>query len=260
MAHEDAYASVLSEQDQRSLHNAEDCNTVLPQISLLLTQCVGMLWPHAESALAAHNIADATRIHTPASHRVASLFTKIARALHTPATLLYERSAQDAPDVQVICMAPPMVVFGPSICTQDLPDLQLRFLLARAAQQVQPERVIACGTTARVWSMTLDALEHAFVSQTSPPKTQWETTLLQALSVDARQKLKALCNDPSFVRRETYYEHCQRAADLAGLLLCGDMDTALRHAKAQDTQGLYQALLNPSYVALRKKLGIAAKD
>ena len=59
--------------------------------------------------------------------------------------MLYATSAAGTPDVQVVCVSPPVVVLGQRMVSDSLSRLEMRFLLARAAELVRPERIVALG-------------------------------------------------------------------------------------------------------------------
>ena len=145
----------------------------------------------------------------------------------------------------------------------------MRFLLARAAELVRPSRIVAAGQPAKVWEQLIASLWRIFgdadtASEVSESQHLQDEELRTTLPVRARAKLEDLLSErPQLAGSAAptrFLAACQRAADRSGLLLCGDMDSALRYAAWQDDQThLLRMPLQPAYLATRAQLGIDVK-
>src|SRR5690606_18779492 len=107
-----------------------------------------LLWPEIAEALLRNGVADALRATPPSDMPVVNMFPRITAALGAPATVLYPSQAAGAPDIQIVCAAAPVVVFGPRLQAAGKDPAEraaLRFLLGRAAEMLRPEHIIAAG-------------------------------------------------------------------------------------------------------------------
>ncbi len=199
--------------------------------------------------------------------RAAAVFTRIARALDAPATILYTTTAENAPDVQVLCVSPPVIVFGPRFAQgEDVSDLELRFRLAQAAEMARPARIMAVGQSSTDYKRLVGSLWRVFgddqQEEIKDGQYQRDEELRKTLPVRARAELERQLTKVSKLAAAPYKLACLRAADRAGLLICGDVDTALRHSAAVagggDNRHLLQMPLKRGYLATRARLGIGA--
>jgi hypothetical protein len=75
--------------------------------------------------------------------------------------------------------------------------------------------------------------------------------------------LKAIIEaaDPSALHPERYIASCERAADRAGLLVCGDIATAIRMVGGKaNAHHLLDIALRDEYLDVRAKLGIGVAE
>jgi hypothetical protein len=92
--------------------------------------------------------------------------------------------------------------------------------------------------------------------------------LRTTLPVKLRSRLEVLYKDlrPHEVDHERFLAAADRAADRAGMLVCGSAKVAFEHAGHMSSDGrrhtrhLVQMALGPDYLAARKKLGIGSKS
>tara|TARA_R110002073_G_scaffold225022_9_gene385475 strand:- start:5956 stop:14361 length:8406 start_codon:yes stop_codon:yes gene_type:complete len=273
MADDEAYKGSLAPKARATLL-ADAADEPLATICQTLWESAALLWSNVDAALERSGVAQASRITATGKLRAAAIYTRIARAMSAPATILYTSDAEDAPDVQVICVSPPVIVFGPRLSEnggdhEPVSDLELRFLLARAAELVRPSRIVAAGQPAKVWEQLIASLWRIFgdadtASEVSESQHLQDEELRTTLPVRARAKLEDLLSErPQLAGSAAptrFLAACQRAADRSGLLLCGDMDSALRYAAWQDDQThLLRMPLQPAYLATRAQLGIDVK-
>lgn len=264
MAEDEAYSNVI-DSDARSELIRSSADRPLAAICATLWESAALLWPDSEKALASSGVRDASRVTATGKLRVAAVFTRIARALDAPATILYTSDAEDAPSIQVVCSSPPSIVFGPRFAAGNSSDLETRYLLARAAELARPERIIATGLPSSEFKRLMRALWRIFgtsesLEEADPEEIARDEALRTLLPVRARTELTKLLAGQERLKSTEYVQTSQQAADRAGLLICGDMDTALRATVPDsDTSHLFRMALSRGYLATRAKLGIGAK-
>jgi tetratricopeptide (TPR) repeat protein len=267
IARDEAYRGIIDEAEARSLlGDAED----LPMHTLLeqLWEAAPLLWSDVAGALDRVGAGDAERIAHTSELEAATMFSCIARALHAPATVLYRRTAAEAPDIQVVCASPPLVIFGPRLANraaQRPSDLELRFLFGRAAELTRPARVIATGQSGEAFAQLLAALVRVFShgAAGSTPHFEEDEQLRKALPVKVRSRLtELLAHGKQNLDADNYLTACERAADRAGLLIAGDISLAERLARSLGASGstrhLAELVLRPGYLETRGRLGIGA--
>ena len=170
---------------------------------------------------------------------------------------------EGAPDVTVLCVAPPAVVLGPRLHGHGgaLSDLELRFQLARAAEMARPERIAAVGLPPDHLAALCSSLVRLFGR--GGGASDEDEFLRRTLPVVVRTQLeKLLQGRRGALDHERYRRACRRAADRAGLLVCGDIDTAMRLAMGQTSgrpgRHLVEMALRRGYLAARARLGVGA--
>ncbi|MCP4447343.1 MAG: hypothetical protein GY811_18645 [Myxococcales bacterium] len=273
MAEDEAYKGSLDNQTRQTLLADAD-DEPLAVICATLWESAALLWSDVEAALVSGGVTQASRITATGKLRAAAVFTRIARAMAAPATILYKSEAPDAPDMQVICVSPPVIVFGPRLAEvgadhEPVSDLELRFILARAAELARPSRIIAAGQPPKRFEQLISSLWRIFGEadsngEVSEQQHADDARLRTTLPVRARATLESLLSSrpqpAGAAAPAQFLQACERAADRAGLLPCGDIDSALRYASQQDDQThLLRMPLQHEYLATRAKLGIGVK-
>ncbi len=273
MADDEAYKGSLNTK-ARSALLTDPIDEPLATISRTLWESAALLWSDVDAALERSGVVQASRITATGKLRAAAIYTRIARAMSAPATILYKTDAEDAPDIQVVCVSPPVIVFGPRLAESGsdrnpVSDLELRFRLARAAELARPSRIVASGQPAHVWEQLIASLWRIFgdadsEAEVSESQHAQDEELRTTLPVRARAKLEDILSErPQLAGSAApaqFLAACHRVADRSGLLLCGDIDTALRYAAQQDDQNhLLRMPLQREYLATRAQLGIDVK-
>ncbi|ACY16641.1 tetratricopeptide repeat protein [Haliangium ochraceum] len=284
MAPDDAYRGVLSESLRAEVvldrSDDDDDGSLLGVVLSTIWEAAPVLWPEIAESLLRNGVADATRVTPPSEVAAVNMFPRITSALGAPATMLYASRAADAPDIQIVCAATPIVVFGPKLQQVEDPAQHnaLRFLLGRAAEMLRPENIIAVGMPHEDYLNLLGALLRLY----GPPhlhdalpstitdadaRHEYDESLRTALPVKLRERLEILLEDASSrdIDPDRYWSALDRAADRAGLLVCGDIATALSYAGATDMQNrrvtrhLTMTALSPGYLEARAALGVGVR-
>ncbi|HWM85119.1 MAG TPA: tetratricopeptide repeat protein [Kofleriaceae bacterium] len=268
MAEDDPYRGVV-DSDARAELIADEDDEPMAAVLATVWEAAALLWADVADAQTRAGMSGARRVPAVSDLPAATIYTRIARALDAPATVLYVTDQSDAPDVTVLCVAPPAVVLGPRLHGHGdaVSDLELRFQLARAAELARPERIVAAGLPPDHLASMCGALVRLFARESGAAAVREEDEFLRrTLPVKVRGQLEKLLAhargrglDPDRYRRA-----CLRAADRAGLLVCGDIDTALRLGGVTGPDGsrqlrhLHEMALRRGYLGTRARLGVGA--
>ncbi len=274
------YKSSVSREERAALIADED-DAGLGEVVSLLWESAALLWSESADALERCGVVDASRVSATASFPAAAMFPRIAAALDIPATMLYVTDVPDAPDVQLVCVSPPVIVLGPRLQALDdeaLTAPELRFLLGRAAELSRPSRIISAGLPTADRTNLLGSLARVFGSEAvrkaakaashDEGADKYHDELLRTtLPVKLRSRLDEIFTDRSTRDLDVnrYMRACNRAADRAGLLVSGSIGVAMQHAGDMTDDGrrrtrhLVALSLSPGYLALRRKLGVGVK-
>ena len=270
MAEDEAYKGII-DGDARSELLADEDDEPMAAIMATLWEAAPLLWADVAGAQSRAGMSGARKLQTTGDLPSVTVFTRISRALDAPATVLYATDQSDAPDVSVLCVAPPVLVLGPRLHgarANSVSDLEMRFLLARAAELARPERIIAAGLSAEHLAALWASLVRVFGRSAGEPAggREDDELLRTTLPVRVRTQLEKLlgASRGRTPDAERYRRACFRAADRAGLLISGDIDTALRLGGLpgpdgkQQVRHLYELVLKRGYLAARARLGVGA--
>lgn len=253
---DEAYHGVI-ERAARAEVISDDDDHPLAEILASLWEAAPLLWSEPKDALERCGVAGATRVPGKTSLAAAPMFTRIARALDAPATVLYatEDTLQD--DVRVVCVSPPIVVLGPRAqgIGDDLPTpRELRFMLGRAAELCRPERIVAAGLPEEDLAEIVSSVVRVFGDPQKAPASSLDPEvaaardelLRQALPVKVRTRLGDLVRaaDAGGLEVSRYLAACRRAADRAGALVAGDIGVAMTWASETDASGRARHLID----------------
>jgi hypothetical protein len=249
MRSDEAYAASLDDHDRRDLID-DPGEQPLRDVLALLGEVVPLLLPAASAALLEAGIPDAARVPASSEAAVAALYPQIARLLGGPPTLLYTTSRLTA-DLTLLPAAPPVVVFGPKLVSMRASshgdghlatDAALRFQLGRIVELSRPHRVFAAMPAADF---------AAFVAGLGGERLRGKLPV--AMRQRLAERLAAIA--PDDLDPHAYLAACQRAADRAGLLACGDVAVAIELAGgALPATHLVHLAGSRRYLAVRKKI------
>jgi len=267
MASDEAYSAPLDEADRRELIDDPD-DAPLGDLLELLGEVAPLLCPNASTALVEANQLDARRLPSTSDAATAALYPQIVKALGGPPTMLYVTPKATAPDVALLLASPPVVVVGPRLASiragsrSDIDlagDSALRFQLGRIVELSRPRRLFAGGQSPVAFALLVAALRHAFgpAAPTPPPRdVVAEAEILRGkLPVALRSRLTERLAGVTSLDPRAYVAACQRAADRAGLLVCGDVAIAIELAGGPARAAhLVQLAATQRYLAARRKL------
>ncbi len=268
MASDEAYAAPLDDDDRRELVD-DPADRPLRDVLELLVDIMALVCPSASAALLHAGLQDATRVPTASDAATAALYPQIARALGGPPTLLYTTAAA-ATDLTLLLAAPPVVVIGPRLASVRAgsrggahlaSDAALRFQLGRIVELSRPPRLFAAALDAGGFALLVAGLRHGFGPPSglaaAPDEVAEAERLRARLPVAVRQRMteRLATIAPDALDANGYIAACQRAADRAGLLVCGDVAVAIELAGGPAVAPhLVRLASTQRYLAARKKL------
>jgi len=260
MASDEAYGT-LDPAEVRALVDDPD-DLPLGELFDMLGEVAPLACPDTRAALVDAGLAEARRVSTPSDIAAAALYPQIANALGGPPTLVYTTD-RPLPDLQVLLASPPIVVIGAGLASvrarsrsdADLGDLELRFKLGRIVEYVRPRRVYTVDRDA--FHRTLAGLRHAFGGAASEDRAVIAEAerLHSLLPVALRRRMTERLASIPDPEPDRFLAACERAADRAGLLACGDAAIAIETAGGPDAAPhLARFAASPRYLAARHKL------
>lgn len=286
LASDEAYRGAVSDAQRVEVildrsEDQDDEGDLLPIVLGTVSEAASLLWPESGAALERAGVTGASRVAPPSPLAAVNMFSRITAALGAPATVLYTTGVAGAPDVQVVCAATPIVVLGPGVQAMHGggPALTaLRFLLGRAAEMIRPGNILAAGLPQADFLALLGAILRVFgpphlhdvlpsAFQDPEAQSEHDEVLRTTLPVKLRTRLAALLDDATArdIDPDRFFRALDRAADRAGLLVCGDIGVAVANAGAVDGQGrrvarhLIAAALGPRYLETRATLGVGVR-
>jgi hypothetical protein len=249
MASDEVYGGVLDELERRALVDDED-EGPLAEILGLLAEAAPLLCSDARTALIDAGFPDARRVSATSDAATVAMLPKITKALGGPATLLHV-TARTSCELSLVLGAPPLVVMGPRLASvrartdpaHDRTDLELRYQLGRIVELARPHRVFAM-------SPGFDRLVAGLTDRDAGEAARLKSALPLVLRKKLADKLARADLDPL-----AYRAACERAADRAGLLACGDVWLAIELAGgAEAARHLVKLASTQRYLAARRKL------
>jgi tetratricopeptide (TPR) repeat protein len=267
MAPDEGYDNTLSARLRDKVLHDPDVR-LMSRLQTTLWEAAPLLWSNLDESFARLGIEGAERVGATTDYKAAAIFTRVAKALGTPANLVYKTYAEDAPPVQVVCASPPVIVLGPGVLNEtdeENLDLLRRFLLGRAAELARPENIVAAGmprddfvelmaSLTRIFADTSEEVDEDTAAADEALRTNLPVRLRSRLK-ELFEKARGLDLDP-----DTYADAIHRMADRAGLLVCGDAKTALAQLdaerSAEGARDLVALTLTPEYLDARRALGV----
>jgi predicted Zn-dependent protease len=267
MASGEAYSATLDEDERRELVD-DPAERPLRDVLELLAEIMPLVCPTASVALLDAGLDDARRVAASSDAATAAMYPQIARALGGPPTLLYAAPRAEH-DLELLFAAPPVVVIGPKLGSIRAAshgdghletDATLRFQLGRIVELSRPHRVFTVQDPDAM-ALLVAGLRHGFgppQGSAAPREVVNEAERLRTkLSVALRQRMteRLAAIPPDQLNAHAYVAACQRAADRAGLLACGDVAVAIELAGgAANAPHLVRLASTKRYLAVRRKL------
>ena len=273
MASDEGYASTLDPDDRATLVD-DDADGALGEIFTMLGEALPLLCPNANNALVENNFMDAKRLPATGDAATAVMYPQIVKVLGGPPTMLYA-TPRARRDVTLVLSSPPVVVVGPRLASRragsraDIviaDDSELRYQLGRIVELSRPARIFAGGQDAESFALFIAALRQAF-GPPEPGAPRDIVTAAERLRTKIPVALRARLSDrlasatAAELDPHAYRAACERAADRAGMIVCGDIAVAVEAAGgATIAAHLVKLAASQRYLGVRKRLRRAVDD
>ena len=257
----------------------------LPEVQAM-REVFSTLWEAAPSLfsrdLSSFGLTPESRLSPMADTNLAKVYGAVARALGIKQTVLYLTRDPDAPELRVVCMAPPAVIVSEELAAQRN-TIELRFLIGRALELTQPEYILATGLERGDFARLLTSVLKAFHPRHMRGRREMgEEALEQAARLRRNLPFKVTRKLGEIFRSQTQTQFdsgawrraIQLSANRIGLALCGDPGTAIRLTRDADqadtptsqlvrsssvARDLLAFSVSDAYYVTRVKLGVAGK-
>ncbi len=201
------------------------------------TEALGIVWENASSLfkkdLADYGVAGTDRVPSSAPTALGELYRESTRILGMVRTPLFRIGSGEDISIRVALVAPPAVIVSGEV-TEVTPELQFHFGAALAAST--SENVLLFGSQPEELSTLLTALSVSFgggesqASESSPRVMRLATFLWETIPARAQRRLSQLCVDPAQLAPEVALDFAQFLLRRAGLVVCGNIRTAIADA------------------------------
>jgi hypothetical protein len=270
-----AYRGALSPEVRAELLDGPEAavDRTLAAVLSQLADVAGLLWPDTADALARAGLAGATRIAATSAAPAVAMFPRVAGALGTSASLFQHASALGA-EARILCAATPIVVLGPDLLSETGDAGVRRAAMARAAELVRPERLVAAGLSDADGARLVAAVARLFgpaalrtaVSRgvrDEEVQRAYDDVVRSALPVRVRTRLEQLLATATLedLNLGRYRAACQRAADRAAMLLAPDLAAALAAVRRRGGElgHLVRLVATPGFRDARAALGLGLR-
>ncbi|MEA2700188.1 MAG: hypothetical protein QOI66_4459, partial [Myxococcales bacterium] len=169
------------------------------------------------------------------------IYGQVSKALGNKKTALYIKLDGVAPDVAIAVHAPPALVIGPDLALSPL-HAEMRFQIGRGIELTRPEYILAAGLPPRQFAQLLASVLKAFHPRHSrrhanPNDAAHEQMikLKRSVSYKVSKRLVELFSALGTTAWSSveWRAIVQQTGTRAGLLVCGDLRTAVRVVLAE---------------------------
>jgi tetratricopeptide (TPR) repeat protein len=227
-----------------ALHE-EDRDALAHEQTLTMGEVFATIWEGAPAlfggGLERFGLSAKDRISPVADMDLARVYGAAARALGNRLTGLYLSWTGDFQGVNIRCHAPPLIVVGPD--AEEKPVGELRFLLGRALELTRPEYILAAGLEPAEFNALFAAVLRAFHPRHSrrkledtDPISRRAKQLKKDLPYRVSRKLVDLLQEKAHVEFNSavWRSAVRMSGNRAGLLVCGELKSAVRVLLAED--------------------------
>jgi hypothetical protein len=242
--------SSIDDDDRRELID-DPADQPMRDVLALLGEVMALVFPTASAALVEAGIPDATRVAASSEAASTALYPEIARAFGGPPTLLYT-TPRATSDLTLLAASPPVVIIGPGLASLRAASRGDRHIETDAALRFQLGRIIELSRPYRVFA-ALPEENFAQIIAGLREGGRLRARLPVALRQRLTERLASLA--PDALDPRAYIAACERAADRAGMLACGDIAVAVELAGgARVASHLVRLAGSRRYLAVRRKL------
>lgn len=204
------------------------------------SEALGIVWEHAGGLfrrdLASYEFSNVARIPSSVTTRLAEFYRAAARLLGVGKTPLYRGALDGEIQIQVLLLQPPAVLVSGDV--DNITD-EFKFHLGAMLHAAEPEHALLYGADGETVEDIFRALALAFGpslergAEVQPILSELGARLWETVPVRAQRRLSQLCSDPTLMDRGTAAEASRLVLRRAGLLVCGNIRTAVTDACSQ---------------------------
>jgi hypothetical protein len=203
-----------------------------------LHEALGIVWEHCQGLykkeLAAYGISGVERVPLSAPTPLGALYRDAARVLGMSRTAVFRLPGQQDIAIQLGLLAPPAVIVAGEITSA---SIELGFHFGAMLAASSPEHALLFGCQAADIQHLLDALALSFgagraanAERPDPEVTRVAAFMWEAIPSRAQRRLSQLCKDSAVLDYASVASSSRRVLRRAGLLVCGDVPTAIADA------------------------------
>lgn len=200
-------------------------------------EALALVWEHASGIhkkdLGHYGVTGLERVPLNTPTPLGELYTGAARILGMTRTAVFRQGGQTDISMQVALLTPPAVIVAGEVHYQSTQlDFHFGAMLAAAA----PEHALLFGCEAPDMTSLLDALALSFGTgnaggaRPAAEVTRIASYFWETIPARAQRRLTQLCSDPSLLSWQQMMSASRQALRRAGLIVCGDLPTAIGDA------------------------------
>ena len=230
---DDPYASTLDEKDrEQHLAHGE---------AMLMSEIFSCLWAGAPGLIGQRledfGVSARDKVSPMADLDLGKIYGQVAKALGNKKTALYVRAEGAGDAVEIVVQAPPALVVGPALAGEAATPAEIRFQIARGIELTRPEYILAAGVRPKQFTTLFASVLKAFHPRHAKRRATTGDTA-------AEQAAKLKKNVPYKVSKQLvelfqglgttswsslrWRSVVHQIGNRTGLLLCGDLGTAVR--------------------------------
>ena len=217
------------------------------------------MWEHASELykkdISAYNLAGVKRVALSEQSALGELYRGASRVLGMARTAVFRVEGESDIAMQIALLSPPAVIVAGDVLS-DSPEFGFHFgaMLAAASSG----HALLFGSSRDVMQNFLDALALSFGAgragtgkRPDPEVTRVASFFWEAIPGRAQRKLSQICSDPEALDFEALAESSRRVLRRAGLIVCGDLPTAIADACGESQLPVPQTLAELAECASR---------
>ena len=210
---------------------------LLEQSTTPAHEALALVWEHAgglhKKDLGFYGVTGLERVPLNTPTPLGELYSGAARILGMTRTAVFRQAGQDDISMQVALLTPPAVIVAGEVHYQ---STQLAFHFGAMLAAAAPEHALLFGCKAPAMTSLLDALALSFGTgnaggaRPAAEVTRIASYFWETIPARVQRRLTQICSDPSLLSWQQMMAASRQALRRAGLIVCGDLPTAIGDA------------------------------
>jgi tetratricopeptide (TPR) repeat protein len=229
---DDPYATTLDDRDRDELLALREATQMSEIFSCLWAGAPGLIGQRLED----FGVSARDKISPMADLDLGKIYGQVAKALGNKKTALYVRPEGPPHEVEIVVQAPPALIVGPAMASEEVTTGEIRFQIARGIELTRPEYILAAGVRPKQFTALFASVLKAFHPRHAKRRAANDAAAEQAaklkknvpykVSKQLVELFQGLGNTAWSSLRWRQVVH--QIGNRTGLLLCGDLATAAR--------------------------------